>query len=65
MKKVRPLGKITEDMEKLLFELVDDHELQRGEILAIISVWMEIHAPYCIEVYMDGTSPEFKYGSRK
>lgn len=65
-KKLRPLGDITQDLEPLLFEMVDNHALQKGEVLALISVWIDIHYPLAIEVYEnDNTSPEMFYGKRK
>lgn len=50
-KKIRPVGQITEDMEKYLFELVEDHELQRHEILGMIDYWIRYHYPDAIENY--------------
>lgn len=64
-KKIRPMGQITSSLEKLLEELVDSHDLQKGEILALISVWCDIHRPGCKEVYLDGANPEFRYGPKK
>lgn len=59
---LRPLGKITSDLEPLLLEMACDHELQHGEILNIIRGYLEIHCPDAKEVYEDGTSPTFFYG---
>lgn len=50
-KKLRPVGKITEDMEPLLFELVEDHELQRHEVLGLINAWIETHYPGALEEF--------------
>lgn len=61
---MRPAGDITLDMEVLLEELVDDHELQMGEILALVKAWVEIHRPDAVEQYQDGSSPEYYYGFR-
>jgi len=61
---IRPLGDITEDMEKLLWEMVDGHNLQKGEILSLISMWCNIHAPHSVEVYEDGSSPVEYYGHK-
>lgn len=61
---MRPLGDITLDMEELLEELVDDHDLQMGEVLALVKAWLEIHRPDCIEVYEDGTNPYYFYGDK-
>jgi hypothetical protein len=61
-KKIRPLGRITDEMEDLLLEMVYSHEMQTGEILNIIRGYLEIHCPDAKEEYMDGSHPEFYYG---
>lgn len=61
MSKLRPLGHITDDMEKLLEEMVDGHDLQLGEILALVNSWVTIHRANAIESYTDGTTPVFIY----
>lgn len=61
-KKIRPAGDITLDLETLLEELSFDHELQHGEVLALVHCWLEIHAPSQKEVYSDGKNPIFYYG---
>jgi len=60
--KLRPLGQITDDLEPLLQEMANDHELQMGEILAILRSYIEIHLPDCRENYIDGTKPVYFYG---
>jgi len=62
MKKLRPLGEITQDLEPLLLEMAVEHDLQHGEILNIIRGYLEIHVPDQKEQYTDGTSPVFYYG---
>lgn len=61
-KSIRPLGDITLDLEPLINEMVNDHELQKGEILALINVYLDIHHPECIEKYVEGGQPVFYYG---
>lgn len=63
--KVRDMVDILLDMEKLLFELHEGHELQHGEVLALIHVWQTIHVYESIETYEDGSHPEFYYGVRR
>jgi hypothetical protein len=63
-KRVRPLGRVTADLEPLLLEMVD-HDLQHGEILNLIRGYLEIHCPGAREEYTDGGSPEFYYGPRR
>lgn len=64
-KKLRRLGDITEDLEPLLFELAVDHDLQRGEILALIFNWINVHVPEAIEEYTDGSEVEYYYGPKR
>lgn len=60
--KIRKAGDILLDLEPLLFELVE-HGFQRGDILALVKLWIDVHAPSCIEVYnKNGTSPDMFYG---
>jgi hypothetical protein len=63
-KAIRPAGDIMLDMEKLLFELHIDHDMQHGEVLYLINGWQKIHVPSQIETYVeDGTHPVL-YGPR-
>jgi hypothetical protein len=63
---LRPVGDITQDMEELLFELTEGHQLQHGEVLALIFSWLQIHAPDARETYTeDDSHPEFYYGPKK
>ena len=61
---MRPLGKITDDMEELLYEMVDDHKMQKNEVLSIIASWIDVHYPDAIEMYEDGSNPIFYYGPK-
>ena len=61
---MRPLGDITLEIEPLIEEMVDEHDLQMGEILALVKIWIEIHRPQAIEQYEDNTNPVFKYGHK-
>lgn len=61
MKKlVRPLGNITADMETYLFEMVQDHQMQKHEVFGIIGAWIDVHYPAAQEEYMDGTHPKLR-----
>lgn len=65
-KKIRPLGQVTQDLEPLLFEMTQDHDLQKGEVLALVAAWIDIHMPEAIEVYVaDNSNPEYYYGPRR
>lgn len=60
-KKTKPLRKVGDimlDMEKLLFELHEGHDMQHGEVLYLVNGWQKIHVPEQIETYeKDGTHP--------
>jgi len=64
-KKIRPAGDVTLDLEKVLEELSFDHDLQHGEVLALVHCWLNIHAPSQKEKYLDGKNPIFYYGPDK
>lgn len=61
-KRTRPTGDILLDMEPLLEELVDIHELQWYDILFLIYGWLMAHRPLAQEKYKDGHRPLFYYG---
>lgn len=63
-KKLRRVGDIMMDMEKLLFELHIGHDLQHGEVLYIIHGWQKVHVPDHVETYEDGTNPVL-YGPKR
>lgn len=64
-KKIRRMGDITLDLEPLLEELIDDHDLQYYEVLALVRGWLETHRPNAIEEYLDGTHPVYQYTHRE
>lgn len=59
---MRPFGDITLDMEKLLEEMIYDHDMQPGEVLGLVHTWFEIHARASFEEYEDGSRPVYFYG---
>ena len=59
----KTIGKLMFQIEDIVTEMVEDHELQKGEILALISGYIDIHLPGAIEEYEDGSSPMFFYGA--
>lgn len=62
---LRRVGDIMLDMEELLMELTEGHDMQMGEILALVKAWIEIHAPDSIEEYTDDTRPVYFYGHKE
>jgi hypothetical protein len=65
VKKIRPLGNITADQEKILLEMVVDHKMQWHEIFGIIYAYLVVHTPDAQEEYMDGSKPVFFYGPKE
>ena len=61
-KRIRPLGEITGDLEEVISEMIDKHELQKGEVLALVASYIDIHYPDAIEQYEDNTLPVYVYG---
>lgn len=62
MAKIRPLGDVLLDMEILLDEMAISHDMQLGEILALIRNQLLVHNPSCLEEYEDGSTPLYLYG---
>lgn len=64
MKKLRPFGDVTHDLEDVIEEMIEKHQLQTGEILNIVRGYIEVHYPDAQEEYLDGTHPIFFYGMK-
>lgn len=62
MKKTRPLGQVLLELEVVMEELVEVHELQMGDILNLVRGHLEIHHPECVEEYISGGKPVMYYG---
>jgi hypothetical protein len=62
---VRRLGDILFDVEDLMTELVDEHDMQVGDILNLIHGYLVVHCPGAFEEYEDGTKPVFFYGPKE
>ncbi len=61
----RPIGEILLDMEVLREELLDDHDLQWGDLLFELYGWLMIHRPDAQETYVEDSShPVFYYGPK-
>lgn len=61
----RSIGALMFDMEKLLDEMVDVHELETGNILHLIYGHLQVHRPDAFEEYVDGGSPILYYGAKE
>lgn len=61
---MRPLGDITQDLEVLITEMIEQHDLQHGEVINLIHGYLEIHFPDAKEQYVDGDEVVLYYGPR-
>lgn len=65
MRPKRPLGEILLELEPLVEEAIDQHDLQWGDWLALQFVWLMTHRPNAREEYTAGGHPEFYYGPER
>lgn len=65
MKKLRRIGDILLDLEDVLTEMIDGHDLQHGDVYALVRAYLEIHHPLNKEEFVDGDEIEFYYGPRR
>lgn len=63
-KRLRKVGSILLDLERVLDELLD-HDLQWGDILYLVFGHLRIHRPDAREEYVEGGNPEFFYEHRE
>lgn len=67
-KKLRPLGDIMLDFEKLREEMIEGHDLQWGDVLGLVFSDLTVHAPQAKEEYTKATGgghPVFYYGPKE
>lgn len=64
-KEIRPAGEVFLELERLIDELIDDHEFQWGDILNWLFGHLMIHRPDAREEYEDGDQTQFYYGPKK
>lgn len=58
----RTVGDILCDLEVLTDELVDNHGLQHGDILALVNIHLELHRPDAREALVKGRrKPTMRY----
>ena len=62
---MRKLGDVLLDLEPLILEMVEDHDLQHGDVLNLVRGYLEVHCPGAKEEYEDGGSPTFFYGPKE
>lgn len=64
MSKPRKVGDILLDLEVILDELIDSHELQFGDILNLVYGHLIVHRLDAQEEYTAGGHPVFWYGPK-
>lgn len=57
------LGDLLLELENILDQMIDGHDLQFGDILNLVHGHLQVHRPDAQEEYTDGGSPVFYYGS--
>lgn len=55
------MGTILLEMEPLIQEMMDGHDLQHGDFLGLMDHYLLIHYPGHKEQYLDGTVPVLSY----
>ena len=64
-KKIEPMGDIMHEVEAIVTKMVEQHDLQKGEMMALFSQYIDVHFPGSIEEYNNGSNPVYYYGPRK
>lgn len=59
---MRPMGGILLDLEKLMEEMVYDHDLQWGDVISLVHGYLMVHMPTAQEEYVEGGHPVLYYG---
>lgn len=65
MSKIKPMGDVMHSLEKVLDQMVLQHDLQWYEVLSLVHGHLSTHYPEAQETYEDGTNPVFFYGPKK
>jgi hypothetical protein len=62
----KKLGNLLLHLEKTLDDMIDRHDLQWGDVLALIHQHLQVHRPDAQETYVkDNSHPEFYYGPKR
>lgn len=67
-KSITPFGNLMLELEQVLEAMIDEHDVQRYEICALVDAWVRVHRPESVETYLDSTQPnleDFIEGSRQ
>lgn len=56
------MGDVMHDVEAVVTKMIGEHDMQKGEVMALFSRYIDIHFPDAIEKFEDGTLPFEFYG---
>lgn len=62
MAKLEPMGDIMHELEAVIDKMAKSHDLQKGEVMTLVSQYMDTHYPGSVEEYNDGSTPFEFYG---
>lgn len=62
---MKRMGDLLSDLELVLEKIIDEHDLQHGEVLNLVHGWLMVHRPAAREEYLDGSHPILYYGSEE
>jgi hypothetical protein len=65
MSKIQPLGDIMHELEDVISKMIEQHDLQHGEVLSLVNGYLDVHYPDSKEEYTAGGHPVFYYGPKK
>lgn len=66
MAKMMKMGDVMHEIERIVgVQMIEKHDLQKGEVLALISKYIDIHYPGAVEEYEDGSHPVEYYGPKE
>lgn len=51
-------GDLLLQLESILETMIDEHDVQRYDVLGAVDYWIRVHRPEAIEEYEDGSIPE-------
>lgn len=51
-------GDLLLQLERVLEQMIDYHEVQRYDVLGAVDYWVRVHRPDAVEEYLDGSIPD-------
>lgn len=61
-KKIEKMGDVMLQLEKVVAKMIDQHDLQRHEVLGLVDNYIKFHYPNASEEFADGTKPFVFFG---